>query len=69
MENLSTQIEIPLKNIQRGMTFNRFLYAALRQEADKLNIDVSDVVHLELSKIFRDTIQLLKMQERNKSND
>jgi hypothetical protein len=68
MDSSSVYIEIPSKNVQRGMTFNRFLYAALRDEAEKLNIDVSDIVHIELSKLFFEKIQLLKAQEKNKYN-
>ncbi len=57
------------KNFPRSVTFDRFLYAALEQEAEKLGIKVSHVINQELSKLFQNNIQLLRQQEKNKSND
>ena len=61
-------IKVAPKNPQRAMTFNRFLYAVLQEEANKLNINVSDVVNQELSKNFYTRIELLKLQEKTKYN-
>jgi len=69
MEDSDIQVGIKPRNIQRAMTFNRFLYAALEMEADRLNINITDVVNQELSKTFHETIRLLKKQEKNKSNE
>ncbi len=61
-------MEIKPKNIPRSVTFDRFLYAALEQEAEMLGIKVSHIINLEMSKLFQDRIQLLKQKERDKYN-
>jgi hypothetical protein len=63
-------METPLhtRNVQRAVTFDRFLYAALEAEAEKLGIKVSHVINAELSKTFQDKIQLLKLQDKAKYN-
>jgi|JFJP01.1.fsa_nt_gi hypothetical protein len=60
------EVKISPKNVQRAMTFNRYLYAVLQEEANKLNINVSDVVNQELSKNFLNRIELLKLQDSRK---
>jgi len=62
MENQTIQV----KNVQRAMTFDRFLYAILEEEADKLGVKISHLVNQEMCKVYQDRIQLLKQQERNK---
>jgi len=60
--------KIHTRNLQRAMTFDRFLYSVLEKEADNLGVKISHLVNLELSKTFQDKIQLLKLQERTKYN-
>ncbi len=58
--------KIRTRNLQRAVTFDRFLYSVLEQEADKLGIKISHMINLELSKLFKDKIRLLKIQEASK---
>jgi len=48
------------------VTFDRFLYAVLEQEAEQLGTKVSHVINAELSKVFKDKIRLVKIQEASK---
>jgi len=57
---------IPTRNVQRSITFNRFLYVALREEADKDGIKIAHVINQKLSKLFEERIELLKLQEKMK---
>lgn len=58
--------EIPQRNVQRSLTINRFLYAALQEEADKTGIKIAHVINRELSNRFKEKIELLKLQEKMK---
>ncbi len=54
------------KNVPRTVTFDRFLYATLEQEAEMLGIKISHIVNQEMSRLFKDKIRLLKIQEASK---
>ncbi len=54
------------KNIHTSMTYERFLYTILEQEAESRGLRVSNVVNEELTKLFKDKIQLLRLQEKTK---
>jgi hypothetical protein len=56
------------KNVQTSMTYNRFLYAVLEEEAEKLGVKISHLVNQELSKAYLDKIQFLKEKEKNNYN-
>jgi len=54
------------KNVHVSMTLNRFLHAALEQEAEARGIKVSHIVNEELTKLLKDRIRLLKIEEASK---
>jgi hypothetical protein len=60
-------MKVRKKNVQRHMTFDKFLYTILEDEADKLGIKISSLVNMALSKQFYDKIELLKLQEQVKN--
>ena len=57
---------IRAKNVHTSMTINRFLYAALEQEAVARSIKIGHVVNEELTKLLKEKIRLLKIQEASK---
>jgi hypothetical protein len=59
-------MEVKTKNILRSVTFDRFLYSVLEQEAEELGTKISHVINAELSKVFKDKIRLAKIQEASK---
>jgi len=59
-------MQVKTKNLPRSVTFDRFLYAVLEQEAEQLGTKVSHVINAELSKVFKDKIRLVKIQEASK---
>jgi len=48
------------------MTFNRFLYAVLESESERLGIKIAHLVNMTLSEKYEDKIELLRLQERSK---
>jgi ribosomal protein L14 len=54
------------KNVNRHVTFDRFLYAVMEAEANKLGIKITSVINQELSKRFQEKVELLKLQEKMK---
>jgi len=56
-------MHIPTKNVQRSFTINRYLYAVLKEVAEKTGTSITHLINQELSILFEDNINQLKLKE------